>query len=1214
MTKLFTFSKESLMTLLFLLVSFIGFGQLDISSLGNAFTQNFDGIGTSTTATLPVGFKIGTDWSIGTTNTTRAAGTSGTGALNGTSAGGIYNFANGVTASSTDRAIGILNSGSFTSPQSIVLAITNNSGSTITSLNINFDYEKYRTGTRAFNWTFFHGSAATPSGSETAGDQSYGADLANAVVNPPTTISKVVSLTGLSIPSGSNYYFKWTLTGVGGSSNGQGIGIDNFSITASGVVQANLITSPTALSGLNYNEGSGPSASGNYTLTGTNLTGDITITAPTNFEISNSATFPIIPVGTLTVSPSSGSINTIIYTRLAAGLTANTYTGNISHSGGGLSSAVEVGLTGIASPPLVITKISAIQGSGATAAITGVATIEGIVTRTFLGNTKLNGFYVQEEEADYDEDPSTSEALFIFNPSATTVNVGDKVQLTGTILEFTSSTSSLTEMGSVTSTTIISTGNALPTVTNVQLPVTNVSDLERYEGMLINLSASSGNLTVTEVFQLGRYGQVVLSAEGASNQLGTDARLDQFTQFNSPSVSGYNLYLSEMAKRKIYLDDGSGSQNLDPIIFGRGGNPLSASNTLRGGDEVDNITAILDERFEGYRLQTTAGVNFQPINTRPNTPSAVGGTLKVAGFNVLNYFNGNGTGGGFPTSRGADNLTEFTRQRNKTIQAIIQSGADLFGLNEVENDGYSSTSAIQDLVNGVNDVAGPGTYAFITPALSIAADEITVGMIYKTSKVQPIGAAAAIPDAFGSGSFDVVGRKPLAQTFLDINAGGSFTFVINHFKSKGSSSGGIGDGDAGDGQGFSNGTRTRQAQDLLDWLATNPTGTTDPDYLIAGDFNSYAMEDPLTKLFDGGFSSVLPNTSYSYVFDGQVGSLDHALANTAFTPQVAGATKWHINSDEPIALDYNTEFKTAGLITSLYNADQFRASDHDPVIVGLNVKDDVAPTVTCLTNQIKNTDSGLCSYEAVGNEFNPTASSDNIGIVSTTFELTGATIQNGSSTLAGVLFNLGVTNVIWTVSDAANNSTTCSFTVTINKVNAVSTVSVLPVSQQYSDKVTFTATITNCVNAGEIGGMATFKVGTQVMGTAPILSDGTATLANTALLETILGQMAPTAGRTVTAEFSGFNTAYLISDATTSLEILAENAVITYTGSPFYSTSSATSSTVSVTLTATIQDIDDTNRGDIKNAIVKFNVEGVDYPATLNYVTIGDKTVATVVS
>ena len=599
-------------------------------------------------------------------------------------------------------------------------------------------------------------------------------------------------------------------------------------------------------------------------------------------------------------------------------------------------------------PVPVATLIHTIQGSGNTAALTGVQTIEGIVTRTFAGTGGLSGFYVQEEDADADSDPLTSEGIFVYNLAADAIGLaapaeGDKVNITGTVVDFVATTSgvttSLTELKSLTSYTKIGTA-PLPTVTNVKLPVANVSDLERYEGMLINISATSGNLAVTEYFQLGRYGQVVLSADAASNIAGTDARLDQYTQFNIPSVSGYSTYLAELAKRKIILDDGSGRQNPDPIIFGRGGNPLSASNTLRGGDEVNNITGILDERLEGYRIQTASGVNFTAANIRPLTPPSVGSTatLKVGSANVLNYFTSLDLNAAGTDFRGANTSEELTRQRTKVIKAITGSGADVMGLMELQSNGATPTSALEDLVNGLNaEAAGSTTYAFINPALtgtSISTDAITVGIIYKTDKVTPVGNPATLTT---SAAFNLVGRRPLAQTFRQTSNNEDFTIVVNHFKSKGSSAGAAGDTDSGDGQGSSNGIRTRQAEDLATWLATKPTGTTDTDYLILGDLNAYAKEDPITRLATAGYANLLPLTSYSYVFDGQVGSLDHALGSNSLAARVTGAEKWHINADEPSVLDYNTEFKTAGQIASLYSADQFRASDHDPVLIGLDL-------------------------------------------------------------------------------------------------------------------------------------------------------------------------------------------------------------------------------------------------------------------------------------
>lgn len=207
-------------------------GQQSIPN-NSAVTQNFDSIGSSGTATLPTGFKVGTNWATGLTATTLTYGTTGSGVVSGSSSGGAINWANGIAASSTDRAVGFLNTGSYSSPRSIIYAFTNNTGTGISSVDVSWNFEKYRSGSRAFNWTFFHGSTTSATIPATAGDQSYAADANNTVIsNPPSVTPKSLTINGLSIANGETYYLRWTFTGVGGSSNGQGIGIDDFSITA----------------------------------------------------------------------------------------------------------------------------------------------------------------------------------------------------------------------------------------------------------------------------------------------------------------------------------------------------------------------------------------------------------------------------------------------------------------------------------------------------------------------------------------------------------------------------------------------------------------------------------------------------------------------------------------------------------------------------------------------------------------------------------------------------------------------------------------------------------------------------------------------------------------------------------------------------------------------------------------------------------------------
>lgn len=191
---------------LFLTVS-ITWAQMEIPTLGSTVTQNFNAM---TGSALPAGFTVGGATSVSNSVTT----------LSSSSAGGSYKF-----TSSSDHAIGILNSSGYTSGKTIVLTIKNTTGATINNITIAWNYEKYRSGSR--EWTFaFSGGAA--------GNQVYAADSGNASVtfSPPGTVAKSVTLSNLTIADDATYTFTWTLTGTGGSTNGQALAIDDVRVTA----------------------------------------------------------------------------------------------------------------------------------------------------------------------------------------------------------------------------------------------------------------------------------------------------------------------------------------------------------------------------------------------------------------------------------------------------------------------------------------------------------------------------------------------------------------------------------------------------------------------------------------------------------------------------------------------------------------------------------------------------------------------------------------------------------------------------------------------------------------------------------------------------------------------------------------------------------------------------------------------------------------------
>jgi hypothetical protein len=564
--------------------------------------------------------------------------------------------------------------------------------------------------------------------------------------------------------------------------------------------------------------------------------------------------------------------------------------------------------------------------------------IEGIVVGDFQNNGlpdngDLNGFHVQEEDAEADADPATSEGIFVFAPGSIDVSVGDKVRVRGAVSEF----NGLTEIGDVSVLLQCSTGNALPTAAGVNLPVASLDDFERYEGMRVTIPQQ---LYISEFFNFDRFGEIVLT---------TNRQFQPTASFEPGSTEAANLALANALSR-ITLDDGRTSQNPDPAVHPNGG-VFDLTNLFRAGDTVQNVTGVLDYSFGLYRIQPIQGALYSSANPRPAQPDAVGGNLKVASFNVLNYFTTIDTGvficgpAGDQECRGADTPEEFTRQRDKIVAALTAINADVVGLIEIEN--HPGDVPTADLVSGLNDVLGAGTYDYVATG-AIGADAIRVALIYKPASVTPLG-TYAILDSSADGRFlDDYNRPVLAQTFQHNTAGGIFTVAVNHLKSKGSDCNAVGDPDTGDGSGNCNLTRKAAAEALVDWLATDPTGSGDADFLIIGDLNAYDKEDPIDVLLAGGYTDLLfhflGEDAYSYVFDGQLGYLDHALANQDLLDEVTGVTVWHINADEPDILDYDTTFKQDAQ-DALYEPDAYRSSDHDPVINGLDVCDEIAPTL-----------------------------------------------------------------------------------------------------------------------------------------------------------------------------------------------------------------------------------------------------------------------------
>ena len=590
-------------------------------------------------------------------------------------------------------------------------------------------------------------------------------------------------------------------------------------------------------------------------------------------------------------------------------------------------------------PPREV-KIHDVQGSGGDSPLVGERVIvEGIVVGDFETFDRLAGFFVQEEDTDADADASTSEGVFVFNASNNSVSVGDLVRVEGTVEERFGNTQ-LT--GSV-SVGVVSSGNALPSAESVKLPLAASDALEAFEGMLANLPQT---LSILEYFNYDRYGEIVVGSE----------RQFQPTAVFEPGSLEAAALAEANALDRITIDDGRGDQNPDPAIHPGNGDEFTLQNRFRGGDTIAGITGPIYFDFGLYRVVPTEFGDFAEANPRPDGPTDVGGDVKVAAFNALNYFltvdDGRNDICGPDRNmecRGADSETERLRQRAKLLSALEGLDADVVGLVEVEN--TPGVEPLADLVAGLNDGLGAGTYEYIAAGDEsvVGTDAIKVGVIYKPGVVTPIGDTAILDDP----SFldprslgDDKNRAALAQSFVENASGEVFSVTVNHLKSKGS---GCGAGDDDPLQGSCNLTRTLSAQRLLDWIETSPTGVADDDFLIIGDLNSYDKEDPIGELTAGGFTDLVGayggEFAYSYLFDGQLGYLDYAMSSSSMTSQVTGATVWHVNADEPDLIDYDTSFKRDAQ-DALYEPNAFRSSDHDPVLVGLDLDSGMALTAS----------------------------------------------------------------------------------------------------------------------------------------------------------------------------------------------------------------------------------------------------------------------------
>jgi hypothetical protein len=658
-----------------------------------------------------------------------------------------------------------------------------------------------------------------------------------------------------------------------------------------------------------------------------------------------------------------------------------------------------------ATAPATITSIAAIQGTNTDISpLAGqTVTTQGVVTADYATGG-FSEFVIETGGAGgteaQDQTPGASDAVFVFGSAAAgQVHIGDSVQVTGKVDEFDGETE-------IEDPTVSQLPTPLPAVAPDQIPWSDLATDAQKEAHEGELMMPQGDFTVSDNYDVNFYGSMTLASG--------DTPLRQPTDAGAAGSAQAQAVTADNAARMVTLDDGSSStyspDSSDPLPW------LTPDNPVRTGSAVTfHEPVILDYRYDLWNFQPTQQVTgdgsavatFSDTRTENQQPASVGGDIRLATFNVENYFPTTGedyvaqglgtctyyddragnhvtvntcTGtDGSPGPRGAADDASFARQQEKIVTGINRLGASIVSLEEIENSakfGEPRDTALAGLVDALNAAAGSNEWAYV-PSPPVSAlpplagqDVIRTSLIYKPADVSLVGTSTVLADDSGAGQPFSIAREPLAQAFKKAGAtdADAFLVVANHWKSKSADSSPLYPGDAEDtsspavDQGPFNETRTKEAQDTLAFANQVAASIGTNRVFIVGDLNSYTQEDPLQTLYAAGYTdlgSKFDPSEATYSFDGLAGSLDHVLASPAALAMVTGADVWQINAQESVGYAYSRYNYN---VTALFNgSDPFAASDHDPVVVGLNLP--VTPVAPAWNASTVYNDGDMVTYQ-----------------------------------------------------------------------------------------------------------------------------------------------------------------------------------------------------------------------------------------------------------
>jgi|GEM_PF-1206719 predicted extracellular nuclease len=555
--------------------------------------------------------------------------------------------------------------------------------------------------------------------------------------------------------------------------------------------------------------------------------------------------------------------------------------------------------------------ISDVQGSGAASPLVGqTVTVEGIITLDSRHPGGWRGLYLQQPDGETDDNPRTSDALFIYTDRQGG-DVGERVRVTGQVKEH----HGLTELTRVSRLAVCSSGQR-PAAIRVQLPWPDQKPPEHLENMRVTLTRP---LTLIGHYSFAKYGELILA----------DGLQVTPTEILPPGPAAYQM-AQQQSLNRLHLDDGKSARNPQPLPWPA--ELLAQGKPVRAGDRLSGLTGILDYRFGHWRLQPTQEPRLSEQRSRPVAPPKTSpDTIRVVTLNLGNFFNGNGEGAEFANSRGARNQRDMLAQRDRLVATLETMNADVIAAVEMENDDYSDTSAIADLATALG-----AEWRFVATPGETGSDAIRTDLLYRSDRVQAVGK----PERLTGGHFGYRGRPPVAQLFRPAGNQDRLSavrIVVPHFKSKACGGATAANRGQQDGQGCYAGRRTDAADALVDWLHSLSQPAHFAGDLITGDLNSYAREVPISRLRRAGLTNLIrirypcdasdcPQATYR--FQGRHGSLDYSLASENLVAKVVDAGVWEINAEEFPAIGFQGPIAASQGVP-------WRSSDHNPVYTDL---------------------------------------------------------------------------------------------------------------------------------------------------------------------------------------------------------------------------------------------------------------------------------------